>query len=70
MVEPKYYSWHSTKKCYVIEKRINNRKHFFGYYKTEEQVKLAVELFNKYGWNKENNWRVKAEVREKIGDVL
>ena len=31
---------------------------------TEEEAALAVELFEKTGWNKKDNWKIKAKVKE------
>lgn len=64
MTNPKYYWWSESKQLWVISKKINGTNKYFGYYKTEKAAKLAVELFKKYGWNKENIWRVKYEVKE------
>lgn len=64
MTNPKYYYWSESKQLWVISKKINGTNKYLGYYKTEKAAKLAVELFKKYGWNSENNWRVKAEVNE------
>lgn len=47
---------------------INGEKHYLGEYKTEKAAALAVSLFEKYGWTPENNWRVKYEVKQILGD--
>lgn len=39
---------------------------FLGTYKTEKEAMNAVKLFKKYGWDKKNIWRVKAEAKEGI----
>ena len=63
----KYYYWNAANKMWTINKRINGQMHFFGYYKTEKAAQLAVKLYQKYGWKKENNWRIKHEVKQIIG---
>ena len=67
----KYYSFHSTRGVYIVERTLRKgTKSFFGYFKTEDGASLAVQLFNKYGWDKKNMWRVKYEVKQKIkGEV-
>ena len=69
MVEPKYYHYNRSNKRYIVSKSIDGSQTYLGYYKTEEQAKLAVELYKKYGWSKENNWKVKYEVRKAFGEV-
>ena len=64
--QPKYYYWHEGRQCFVIYRRIKGKTNFFGYYKTEKAVQLAVKLFHKYGWKKENNWRIKHEVKQTL----
>lgn len=61
---PKYYYFLENKGVYVISKNINGLQTYLGYYKTEKAAKLAVELYKKYGWDKKNNWKIKAEVKE------
>ena len=62
--KPKYYYFDK----YWNNFRIVKNRVYFGTYKTEEAARLAVWLYEKYGWDKENNWRVKAEVNEILGD--
>ena len=58
----KYYS--PCSKGFRVRKRINGKQYSFGTYPTEEAAKLAVKLFMENGWNPEDNWRIRAEVRE------
>ncbi len=68
--KPKNY-WHDKRRdVYIISKTFNKKRKDFGQYKSEKEVKLAVELFEKYGWNKEDVWRVKAEVNEILLEEL
>lgn len=62
----KHCYYNNKTKLYEITKSINGKLEFFGSYKTIEEAKLAVELFEKTGWHKEDNWAVRAEVKEKI----
>ena len=66
MVEPKYYYYNNSRKCFIVSKKIKGKSNFFGYFKTEEAAKLAVKLFKKYGWDEKNNWKVRAEVKQTI----
>lgn len=63
---PKYYFYNQSKNCFIVSKRIRGKTNFFGYFKTEEAAKLAVKLFQKYGWDKENKWKVRYEVKKQI----
>ena len=66
--KPKNY-WHDKRRdVYIIVKTVNGKRKNFGQYKSEKEVKLAVELFEKYGWNKEDVWRVKFYVTKILGD--
>lgn len=66
----KHCYYDDKKKLYTIKKRSNGKTEFFGSYKTIEEATLAVELFEKSGWHKEDNWVIRAEVKEKInGDA-
>lgn len=70
---PKKYTRSTNPKYYYFDKfnnifRITKKHVHYGTYKTEEAARLAVQLFEKYGWNREDNWRVKAEVKEILGD--
>ena len=67
-ITSKHYHYDSQKEKFVVSRRINGKKLFFGYYKTERAAKLAVKLFQQYGWNKSNNWLVKAKVKEQLGE--
>ena len=60
----KYCYWDTKNKVYHIRRRINGKNINFGTYPTEEEAALAVELYEKCGWKKEDNWRIKAEVKE------
>ena len=62
----KHCYYDSKKKRYHINKTINGKTEFFGSYKNIEEAKLAVELFEKSGWHKEDNWVIRAEVKEKL----
>ena len=69
--KPKYYYFSKRQGRWLVQRKFNGKHVNFGQYSTEEEAKMAVELFHKYGWNKENNWRVKAEVKKifkKVGD--
>ena len=63
----KHCYYDEKKKLYNIKKTINNKTEFFGAYKNIEEAKLAVKLFEKTGWHKEDNWIIRAEVKEQIG---
>ena len=60
----KYCYYDSKNKVYHIRKRINGKQQFFGTYPNEEEASLAVKLFEKTGWKKEDNWAIKAKVKE------
>lgn len=60
----KYCYWNEKNKVYHIRRRINGKNINFGTYPTEEEAALAVELYAKSGWNKEDNWAIKAKVKE------
>ena len=64
----KYSYYDRRNNMFTIARTINGRRVYFGTYKSEEAARLAVSLFEKYGWNKEYNWRVKAEVKEILGE--
>lgn len=61
---PKYYHWNKSKKRGVVTKTLKNHSEYFGNFATEEEAKTAVKLHKKYGWNIENRWKVRAEVKE------
>ena len=60
----KYCYWDGKNKCFYVRRRIKGALINFGTYPNEEEAALAVELFEKTGWNKEDNWKIKAEVKE------
>lgn len=60
----KYCYYDSRNKVWHIRRRIKGKQLFFGTYPTEEEAALAVKFFEKNGWKKEDNWRIKAEVKE------
>lgn len=62
----KHIRYNETKKLYQIRKTINNKNEFFGSYKNLEEAKLAVELLEKTGWHKEDDWAIRAEVKEQM----
>ena len=62
----KYCYWDEKNKCFHVRRRINGTNINFGTYPNEEEAALAVELYSKQGWNKENNWAIKAQVKEII----
>lgn len=63
-VIPKYYYYNERQGLWIVQKRIGSNLIMFGTYKSEKEAALAVELFNQYGWKKENIWKVKAEAKE------
>lgn len=66
--KPHYYYHRKKDDMWVIQRIINGDKPYLGEYKTEKAAALAVSLFEKYGWAPENNWRVKYEVKQILGD--
>ena len=64
VTEPKYYFKDSKNGLFHIRKRIGQKTEHFGAYKKEEEAKLAIQIFKKTGWHKEDRWVVKAEVKE------
>ena len=64
VTEPKYYFQDPKNGLFNIRKRINGKTEHFGAYKKEEEAKLAIQIFKKTGWHKEDRWVVKAEVKE------
>jgi len=62
----KYVYYDSRNEVWRVSKRINGKQTLFGTYNTEEEAALAAELFEKTGWHKEDNWVIKAEVKEKL----
>lgn len=68
MDDPKNYVYDTHQELYFVRKRINGKTEHFGSFKTEQQAKLAVELYNKTGWHKEDSWAIRAEVHEQLGD--
>ena len=67
MVKYCYYSERDD--LYYIKRHIDGLTYCFGTYKTKEAAELAVELFEKYGWDPKDNWKVKSEVKEILGDL-
>ena len=61
----KYYYVNSEGK-FVIKRMFDNKLKYFGTYPTEEQAKLAVEIFELIGWNTDYLWNVKAQVLEEF----
>lgn len=49
---------------YKVSKMIKGRKIHFGLFKTEEQARKAVDLFNELGWDKNLRWFVRSKVLE------
>ena len=66
--EPKYYVQDPRTGYFNIRKTINGKIEHLGSYKHEEEAKLAVSLFKKTGWHKEDSWAIRAEVRDRIGE--
>ncbi|MBQ2651924.1 MAG: hypothetical protein IJF83_00055 [Methanobrevibacter sp.] len=64
----KYVYRDNKNNVFRISRRINGKQLNFGTYPTQEEANLAVELYEKHGWNKENNWAIKAQVKEIMGD--
>lgn len=64
--EPKYYFQDPKTGLFNIRKRIKGKTEHFGAYKKEEEAKLAIELFKKTGWHKEDRWIVKEAVYDKL----
>ena len=60
----KYCYWDKKNKVFHVRRRIQGKMLNFGTYRTEEEAALAVELFEKTGWNKKDNWKIKAKVKE------
>lgn len=60
----KYCYWDGKNKVFQIRRRIQGKTLNFGTYPNEEEAALAVEFFEKNGWNKEDNWKIKAKVKE------
>lgn len=60
----KYCYWDSKNEIFHIRKRVRGRITNFGTYKTLEECRLAVKLFEESGWKKEDNWRIKYEVKK------
>lgn len=59
------YCYHDkTRGIYRITKRVNGKQKHFGCYTNKEEAELAVELFEKTGWNPEDNWAIKAKAKE------
>jgi len=55
---------------FKVVKTVNGVTKHFGTYKTEEQVKLAVELLKSLNWDINYSWSVKAQVLEEFGGNL
>lgn len=66
--KPRYYYHRKKDDVYIIQKMIDGEKPYLGEYKTEKAAVLAVSLFEKYGWDPRNNWRVKYEVKQMLGE--
>lgn len=62
----KYCYWDEKNKVYRIRRRIKGKLTHFGTYPNEKEAALAVELYEKTGWNKKDNWKIKAKVKEII----
>ena len=62
----KYYYFNNRQGLWIVQKKIRGRTIIFGTYKTEKEAARAVELFNEYGWLKENIWRVKDEAKNGV----
>ena len=65
--EPKYYC--KQKNRYVISKMINNKRHYFGFYSTEVEARLAVSYFKECGWDKSKTWEIKYKVSKDIESI-
>lgn len=60
----KYVYWDEKNKVFKIRRQIKGKTLYFGSYAKEKEAALAVELFEKNGWNKKDNWKIKAKVKE------
>lgn len=63
---PRYYFYSTHYKKWIVRKN----KIDYGRFNTEEEAQIAVELYQKYGWEKENRWKVKAEIKEIGGNKI
>ena len=64
MVKNIYYD--STKDMYKVSKKINGKMVHFGQFKNKEDAILAKNMFEENGWKVEDNWKIRAQVREII----
>lgn len=64
--KPKYYYYDKRADVFIVQKRINGERIYFGRYHSEEAAQYAVKLLVECDWDPENNWRIRAEVNEYI----
>ena len=68
-VPPKNYYFEKRTRKYRVVKHYNYRQVIFATFNREEGAIKAVELYNKYGWDKKNTEKILGEVAEYFDGV-
>lgn len=62
--DPKYY-YLNHKGRWRVQKNINKRVISYGTYATEEEAKWVVEKLKECGWDKNQFWKIRYELRSR-----